>query len=476
MSENLTQGVAEPPPILKYCPRCEQWKDRSEFNQNRTSPDGLCLQCRACKKEMHRDYYRRNADKIKAAQRARRPAKRPKLTEEERRERRKETNRAATRRYQLAHPEKVRERKQRWNEANREKKREANRRSYERRKAARPPKPSKLPKVKPVKPPRPEKPPLILDPKLQQAIAAFLAAKGLKRPKTQERYEATLRYFGEYLVKTNLPQWPEEPEEWADNVNAFLAAEKARKLADQTLLGYYRDLTCFLRWIRRRKKIVGDISELMEMIEKPSKSRPLPKVIREDEAARLIAILDEAAHERWLNLRDRALIILALDSGIRIGELAAMTLDKLDPKHRTIKATETKGNADRTIVFSEQAAGPLNEWLKKREELNPPDQVQAIFLSDYRKQGLRSLTDSGMRQALDRWTRRAGIEQFNFHRLRHSYAVYSLRAQVDLLDIQKQMGHASIATTAIYTRVDDAGRQDRHNLRNPLAYLQRAAA
>lgn len=474
--------VAAPDP--KFCPKCKEWKERGKFGHRDDSPDGLQGWCKAC----HADYLRawRQTHGMKPRQkldpetrkakrreydRAYNATHRDKRAEQRQRYRAKnlalvtEKARARARRYREANRDRLIAKSRAYYQANKERENEkARQRMLARR--ARQSQVSKPPKVKV------EKAPLVLQPELQQAITAFLNVKALKRPGTQERYTYSLTHYARYLIKTDLPQWSNEAEVWADNVNAFLAAEKARGLKDQTVDGYYRDLTAWLRWLKRRKKIQGDLTDLIEMIERPPRVKSLPKVVKEDDAARLLSALNQAAGGSWLHLRDRALIILALDSGVRIGELASLTLDKLDMKHRTIAAKDTKTNEDRTVVFSERAAAPLADWLDKRlNHLNVPENLREVFISDYQRHGWRFLTINGIGQMLKRWQKRAGVKRFNFHRLRHSYAVYTLRAGGDLLDVQRQLGHTSIATTAIYARVDDSGRQGRHNLANPLGYL-----
>lgn len=480
----IDNGGAIAPPGLKYCPKCEEWKAATldNFFGNKSKPDGLQAWCKVCHKAYRLAWSRSQGVQPRPkpdleTQKARRAEydkayhadHREKRAEQRReryqgpdKERLAEIQRQRTRRYREANPDKVRAKNRKYYQDHCEQEKEKARKRAAARRAQRVPKPRS---------PKPPQAPLDLQPELQQAITAFLNVKALKRPGTLYWYTHTLSYYARHLLKKGLPQWSNEPEIWADNVNSFLAAKKAGGMKDGGIDGYYRALTAWLRWLKRRKKIEGDLTELIEMIERPPRTRSLPKVVKEDDAARLLAALAGGAGEHWLYLRDQALIILALDSGVRIGELVNLTLDKLDMKHRTIAARDTKSNADRTIVFSERAAEPLTRWLLKRAELSPPASLREVFLSDYQNHGWRFLTTSGMRLILQRWQKRAGIARFNFHRLRHSYAVYTLRAGGDLLDIQKQMGHSSIATTAIYARVDDTGRQGRHNTANPLGYL-----
>lgn len=311
----------------------------------------------------------------------------------------------------------------------------------------------------------PPKPELALEPELDQAIKSFLAAKELKARNTHKWHEHTFRRYGEYLIAENQPQWPPDP----DIISAFLVYSKKKGLTLKSLDNYYRSLKVWLNWLRKRKRVDPDI---IELIERPSKQKGLPKVVPIEAITQLLETLKQAKDEDWRNLRDYALIVLALDSGARIGELASFTLDRIDLRQHTIVATETKSGEDRIVVFSDQAAALLVEWLEKRATLQIPETIKTLFVG-YNPSALwNAFTDSGMRGRLNNWQKHAGIPHFNFHRLRHSCAVYTLRAGGDLLDLQKQLGHANIATTSIYTRIDDTGRASRHDKANPMDYLR----
>jgi site-specific recombinase XerD len=169
--------------------------------------------------------------------------------------------------------------------------------------------------------------------------------------------------------------------------------------------------------------------------------------------------------DNWHNVRDVALFSLALDTGLRIGEVVGLPIDRLEIDRYTIRLEDTKTGEDRIVCFSDEAGQLLARWLEVRQAL--PVETAACFVSD----SMGALTDSGIRQRLDFWLTKAGLGHFNFHRLRNSYAVYALRARADLLDVQRQLGHANIATTQRYVAVDDVGRAARHQAANPLGYL-----
>lgn len=298
------------------------------------------------------------------------------------------------------------------------------------------------------------------DPTYTKAARDFLNAKALKRPKTRIWYEQSLRYFGNFLHAADLPQWPPDP----DNVNAFLADCAHRDQSESTISAWFRAIRAWLNWLHKR----GRIDNIVPLIEKPPQPFLLPKVVEPDVIIQLLGHLESL--KDWRGVRDYALITLALDAGARISELSALKLNQVDLETGTIHLTQTKTGRDRIVVFSKDAASRLANWLEVRSGLSIPASLDNLFVGKPRSK-FGPFTDWGIRQTLQARLKQAGLDHFNFHRLRHSYAVYTLRAKGDLLDIQKQLGHRSIATTSRYLLVDDTGRQSRHQDCNPLAYL-----
>lgn len=460
-------GPLQEPQTHKTCTRCRQSKPLAEFGKNASQPDGKHYWCKACANAyMAARYVPRPRQTLSLEERATRRQNATRRYREGNLEQLRVTERERQRRYRQANPEAVAEKRREYYVKNRERELEQQRQRRAEKRAER---------AKEPRPPRPvpePKPALILDPALQKAIDAFLNVKALKSARTQTWYETSIRLFCEHLIEAGLEQWPADVETLADNINSFTAACQRRGLKDESISGYLRALTSWLKWLAKRKRIPAGLGELIEW---PERIRPLPKAAKPEDVAKMMSLLEQSSNERWQNLRDYALLTLALDTGARIGELASLTLPALDMKQRNFQARGTKTNTDRTIVFSPAAAVILQAWLNKRAELDLPADLLAVFVSEPKGLPWQPLTDSGMRQVLKRWQNRAEITRFNFHSLRHSYAVYSLRAKADLTDIQRQLGHSTVTTTARYLLVDDAGRAGRHDLANPLAYLLKQA-
>lgn len=296
-------------------------------------------------------------------------------------------------------------------------------------------------------------------PALDRAIMDFLQAKAGKAPSTIRFYHSVL-----YLFRDTYPGWPIAPE----SIDTFLNGIKAKGRRESTVDDYYRALKTWLTWLSKRGRLE---TNPIELAERPPRPHLIPRAPHRDNLRKLFEVLEVAAAEgagRWVDVRDLAIFSLAYDTGLRVGELAALkvgdvTLEK-KRYHAFIPGQKTYN--DRTVVFHKVTAKDVRRWVLARARLPLPSTMDHLFISEHRGK-FRPFTDWGIRQALYRWCDVAGIPRLSPHMLRHGYAVGALRHRSDLLDIQKQMGHKHITTTARYTQVEDEGRAKRHKKRSP---------
>jgi site-specific recombinase XerD len=210
-----------------------------------------------------------------------------------------------------------------------------------------------------------------------------------------------------------------------------------------------------------------------DLVSTPRRASHLPRVLSAHEAARL---LDGIAGSGPLELRDRALFELAYSCGLRAEELVSLRTADVDYDGEQLRV-EGKGRKTRFVPAGEPAMEAVRRYLERaRPALAPPperlgapgDHVapratnarhgagpgrDALFLS---KTG-RALGTSDVRRRLRVWTARAGLAAgYSPHALRHSYATHLLDGGADLRSIQELLGHASVSSTQIYTRVESA--------------------
>lgn len=298
---------------------------------------------------------------------------------------------------------------------------------------------------------------------LETHIQNFLVAKSSRAPKTILFYQTTLYQYRDSVG----PQfWPPT----AESINAFLHDTKKRGLKESSVRGYYKALKTWLDWLYKRQKLA---SNPIDFVEIPPAPKLLPRVPQQQDLQKFFDYLKTAAKlGQWLDVRALSMWSLALDTGLRVSELAALTIQDI-PKDdsRAIFVKGQKTHTDRVVFLSKRTAKSIKRWLKVRSTLPLPPGLNALFVSLHRNSDLpskwRSLTTWGMRQDLAVYCRRAGIAHLSPHQFRHGYAVYALRSGGNISDVQRQLGHSNIATTSVYLRVDDTGRGERHDKHSP---------
>jgi len=221
-------------------------------------------------------------------------------------------------------------------------------------------------------------------------------------------------------------------------------ATVARKLA--ALRGFFRALI----------ELGERADNPAELLSSPKRAQRLPHVLRPAEIA---ALLDRIPATTPLELRDRALFELAYASGLRAEELVSLDLDAVEFDAERVRV-EGKGGKTRLVPTGEHALRAIERYLDRaRPALATGEEGAggALFLS---KTG-RRLSTSDVRRRLRVWTHHAsaqapGVGDLHPHALRHSFATHLLEGGADLRAIQELLGHASISTTQVYTRVESA--------------------
>jgi integrase/recombinase XerC len=183
----------------------------------------------------------------------------------------------------------------------------------------------------------------------------------------------------------------------------------------------------------------------------PRRDRTLPGVLRANEADELLAVAAVAADDGdALHLRDLAALELLYGSGIRVGELVALDVGDVDLERRTVRVLG-KGGKERVVPFGVPAATALTAWLAEgRPQLAKDGSGAALLLG---RRGRRA-DQRQVREAVHRLVAHvAHADDVGPHGLRHSAATHLLEGGADLRAVQELLGHATLATTQIYTHV-----------------------
>lgn len=197
-----------------------------------------------------------------------------------------------------------------------------------------------------------------------------------------------------------------------------------------------------------------------DLVPSPRRPRGLPRALRVDEVAQL---LDRIPARTPLEIRDRALFELAYSCGLRCEEIVNLDVDSVDFDAEELRVLG-KGSKTRLVPIGEPAQAALEHYLATARPSLGKDRAAepALFLS---KSG-RRLSASDVRRRLTLWLRTASLAgKISPHVLRHSFATHLLEGGADLRTIQELLGHASLSTTQLYTRVE-SGRLRRQYARS----------
>lgn len=231
-------------------------------------------------------------------------------------------------------------------------------------------------------------------------------------------------------------------------LRSWLAGQSSRGMARTTLARRAAAARAFTAWTTRQGLTQPDPGALLAT---PRTGRTLPGVLRRDEADALLDVASLAADdESPIGLRDLAVLELLYASGIRVGELCGLDVDDVDRSRRVVRVLG-KGAKERTVPVGQPALRAVDRWLADgRPALTAPTSGPALFL------GARG------RRVDPRTVRRAvhallahvpGAPDLGPHGLRHSAATHLLEGGADLRSVQELLGHATLATTQIYTHV-----------------------
>ncbi len=200
-----------------------------------------------------------------------------------------------------------------------------------------------------------------------------------------------------------------------------------------------------------------------DLVSSPKREEKLPRVLS---AEQVRSLLEGIPARTPLELRDRAMLELAYSCGLRCEEIVNLDLGALDFETEQLRVLG-KGSKERMLPVGEPAQRALRRYCERgRHALAGDPRERALFLS---KSG-RRLSNSDVTRRLGLWVREAALAAgVSPHSLRHSFATHLLEGGADLRTIQELLGHASISTTQVYTRVDAARLRDAYAATHPRA-------
>jgi site-specific recombinase XerD len=169
--------------------------------------------------------------------------------------------------------------------------------------------------------------------------------------------------------------------------------------------------------------------------------KPLPRHLKDGQVTTLFTVITD--------VRDKAMFMVMLRCGLRVEEIAKLSIDAIDLKRRQLFVFNGKGGKDRVVYLSEDAQSLLEAYLKKRVS-----KVKGLFLVQKGPMTGKPISVRGIQKRIEYYAKKSGLN-VSCHQLRHTMATQLLNADAALVTIQDLLGHGQITTTQRYCRVSN---------------------
>jgi len=230
-----------------------------------------------------------------------------------------------------------------------------------------------------------------------------------------------------------------------EDIEAFIEALQDRGLKPNSVRTRLCGVYAFVRFLIEKKAVSHELLERRIKLKLPDR---LPRAIDPGDLRQLLSVID--------NIRDRALILLLLRTGMRIGELLYTKVHDVDlNNHRILIYEAEKTGVGRVVYYSEDAKEALLSWLQVRNPFK-----ENLFYG----QGHRPLRYEATRSMFNKYLEKAGLlySGYTLHCLRHTFATDLLNARMPLECLRVLLGHTSLEVTRIYARLTDKTREEEY--------------
>ena len=289
---------------------------------------------------------------------------------------------------------------------------------------------------------------------LLEAWRAHLADNRRRSPHTVRAYVAAAARL---LGARGLADWAGVAATEAHHLRAHLAARRAEGLGNASTA---RELSALKAFIAFAREQAGDPDPARPRLRGPRLKKGLPRPVTPDEAVNLADGVDALAGEGWIGARDRAVLLLLYGSGLRIAE--ALSLTGRDASMGEVLQVTGKGGKQRVVPVLPITRAAVAEYARGCPFPLPAS--EPLF------RGAKGgpLSAAMVQRAMAQARRALGLpDTATPHALRHSFATHLLSAGADLRSLQELLGHASLGSTQIYTRVDAASLLENYRKAHP---------
>jgi site-specific recombinase XerD len=229
------------------------------------------------------------------------------------------------------------------------------------------------------------------------------------------------------------------------HIGAFIEHEQDRGLKISSVRHRLQNVYAFVRYLGREDRVVPELLLRKIHLKLP---QGLPRAIASEDVVKLLSVIDR--------VRDRAIILLLLRTGMRIGEVLNLVVSDVDLSSRTVKIYEGEKNCvGRVVYLSEDARKALADWIRERQAHQP-----RLFYG----RGRSGLSYNSARMRFRKHLQQAGLADkgYTLHCLRHTCATELLNAGMRIECLQQLLGHSKLEVTRIYARLTDKTREDEY--------------
>jgi integrase/recombinase XerC len=273
-------------------------------------------------------------------------------------------------------------------------------------------------------------------------------------------YVGDLESFLAHMEKLNVLEFKDLT---IEHIRSWLANLQTTGVARSTLTRRIVSIRAFTNWAAANGWLTSDLGAKLAV---PKAHRTLPEILNVDEAAQVLKALEVKAGEEVtaINLRNLAMLEVLYASGIRVSELCGLNLGDIDQSRNTLSVIG-KGDRQRVVPLGIPAIKALQNYLSNgRAEFSNSKSADAVFLGTRGKR----IDQRTVREVVYEAMKAVGATM-GPHGLRHSAATHLLEGGADLRTVQEILGHASLATTQIYTHVSPERLQSAYKQAHPRA-------
>jgi|WetSurMetagenome_2_1015567.scaffolds.fasta_scaffold46247_3 site-specific recombinase XerD len=259
---------------------------------------------------------------------------------------------------------------------------------------------------------------------------------------TMDSYTRRVRAFAAWLTAEGVTDLEQVT---PARIRTYLVELTDRGLDDDTIITFYRVMRAWLNFCVR-EELIPDSP--MRKVRAPKMPTEILPAFTPEDVRQLLAACKTA--------RDTALVMLMLDTGLRASEVVALTVGDVDKQTGAVQVKQGKGRKDRVVFLGAKTLRALLKYLQGRSDLAP---TAPLWLTEKRRE---ALTLSGLEKFCDCLEERSGVAHCHPHTFRRSFALWSLRAGMNVYALQRLMGHCDLTVLRRYLALVEQDLADTH--------------